>query len=284
MKTIKNTEFSLCMSVYRNDNPEDFVTAFNSVTTDQTCKPSEIVLVVDGLIPTELDYVITKMAETSDIPLNVIRFAENQGHAIARQTAIDASKYDLIAIMDSDDIAVPERFEKQIEYFDKHPETDVLGGQIAEFIGEVRMTIGMRDVPTSDKAIKQYLKSRCPMNFMTIMIKKDALRSVGGIIDWYCEEDYYLWIRMAMINCIFANLSDILVYARSGKAMYQRRGGWKYFQSERGIQRFMLTNRIISLPRYWYNVLGRFIIQVILPNNIRGFIYRTFFRKQNANH
>ena len=80
--------------------------------------------------------------------------------------------------------------------------------------------------------------------------------AVGGYLDWYCDEDYYLWIRMAKAGCRFANLPDTLVNVRVGKDMYARRGGWRYFKSEAKLQSYMFRHRIISLPRYIYNVFG----------------------------
>ena len=103
--------------------------------------------------------------------------------------------------------------------------------------------------------------------------------AVGGYLDWYCDEDYYLWIRLALAKYKFANLPDVLVNVRVGKEMYQRRGGWRYFKSEARLQRYMLNNKLISLPRYIYNVAGRFAVQVAMPNKVRGYIFQKLFRK-----
>ena len=273
-----NIPFSVCMSVYKNDNAEDFLTAIRSISIEQTLAPNEIVLVADGPISEPLQHAIDQFTKEYQ-HLRYIPLATNHGHAIARQTAIDAATNDWIAIMDSDDIAVPDRFEKQIEFINHHPDVDVLGGQITEFIDNTENIIGKREVPTEDSAIKEYLKSRCPMNFVTVMIRKNALTTVGGIQDWFCEEDYYLWIRMTLNNCIFANLTEVLVNVRSGSNMYQRRGGWRYFQSERGIQVYLLQHHLISIVRYCYNVIGRFVVQVLLPNRLRGFMFQKLFRK-----
>ena len=67
---------------------------------------------------------------------------------------------------------------------------------------------------------------------MTVMFRKDKILSVGNYIDWHYNEDYYLWIRLFLAGCQFANLPEVLVNVRVGKEMYQRRGGWKYFLSE----------------------------------------------------
>ena len=270
-------EFSVCMSVYHGDNAAFFREALESIFT-QSHKPDEVVLVVDGPVTIEIDGVIEEYSH-KDMPLVVIRLAKNSGHAVARQTGLDAAHYEYTAIMDSDDIAVSDRFEKQMAYIEAHPDVDVVGGQINEFIGEPSNVVGSRIVPLEDMDIKAYLKSRCPMNLVTVMLKKASVQKAGGYIDWYCEEDYYLWIRMVEQGMKFANLPDNLVNVRVGKEMYQRRGGWKYFKSEAKLQRYMLKHKVISIPKYLYNVLLRFAVQVMMPNKVRGWVFRTFARK-----
>lgn len=270
-------EFSVCMSIYRNDKAKDFIVALRSVYY-QTCRPLEIILVQDGPISKELTEAVELLQ--LEIPiLKVISLSKNVGHAGARQTALKAASTDLIAIMDSDDIAVSNRFELQLNAFNHNPDTSVVGGQIKEFIDSCDNIVGERIVPQNDQDIKNYMKSRCPMNLVTVMYRKSDILAVGGFMDWYCEEDYYLWIRLAEAGYKFANLHDNLVNVRVGKEMYQRRGGWRYFKSEARLQRYMFCHRIISLPRYCYNTLGRFAIQVAMPNKLRGFVFQKLFRK-----
>ena len=119
------------------------------------------------------------------------------------------------------------------------------------------------------------------MNQVTVMFKKTDVNNVGGYIDWYCEEDYYLWLRLALEGYKFANINEILVNVRVGKEMYSRRGGIKYFKSEAKLQKFMLSKKMITLPRYLINVTERLIIQVLMPNKLRGFIFRKFARVNN---
>ena len=114
---------------------------------------------------------------------------------------------------------------------------------------------------------------------MSVMFKKSKVLSVGNYLDWHYNEDYYLWIRMALKGYKFANLPDTLVNVRVGKDMYARRGGWKYFKSEARLQGYMHKNNIINTPRYLFNVFGRFVIQVVLPNSIRGWVFQKLFRE-----
>ena len=271
------SNFSVCMSVYKNDDPTDFTEAVFSVFK-QSCPPDEIVLVIDGPIPQPLMEAIKKLQKVIPI-LKVIPLAQNMGHAVARQTGLEAAKNDLCAVMDADDLSVPNRFEKQLKVFEEHPEVSVVGGIINEFIQTTENVVGTRMVPENDADIKEYLRSRCPMNLVTVMLKKSDVMKVGGYQDWYCEEDYYLWIRLTLAGYKFYNIQDNLVNVRVGEEMYQRRGGKKYFDSEVRLQKYMLNHNLISFPNYLYNVLVRFLVQVALPNKLRGWVFQTYARK-----
>ena len=153
-----------------------------------------------------------------------------------------------------------------------------MGGNIAEFIESPDIPTCYRRVPCEDAQIKAYMKKRCPFSQMSVMLKKSDVQAVGGYIDWYCEEDYYLWVRMAQAGMKFANIEDLLVNVRVGLDMYNRRGGLRYFKSEAKLQKYMLKNKIIGLPTYLVNVTKRLIVQVLLPNRVRGWVYRAFAR------
>ena len=273
----QNKKFSDSMCVYGGDNAQWFKASVESVL-NQTLPPNEIVLVVDGFVPDDLNTIIQKYEELEIF--NVIRLETNQGHGIARKIGLDHCTNELVAIMDADDICALDRFEKQIEAFCNHPDSDIVGGMIMEFVDTPENAVGKRIVPLEDSKIKEYMKRRCPMNLVTVMFKKASIEKVGGFIDWYCEEDYYLWLRMALANMKFRNVNDVLVNVRVGKEMYQRRGGVKYFKSEAKLQKYMLKNNIISFPRYLINVTERLILQVLMPNKMRGFIFQKLARSK----
>ncbi len=272
--------FSVAMCVYKGDKPEWFDKALASVI-NQTVVPDEIVLVVDGPVPESIDKVIGKyefLSEQSGIKFKVVRQQINQGLGISLRIAIEACTNDLIARMDSDDICVEDRFEQQVDYFRRHPETDIIGGNISEFIDEESNIAGQRKVPIADADIKKYSKKRCPFNHVTVMYKKNSVIKAGGYIDWFWNEDYFLWIRMLEQKCFFANTGTILVNVRVGKEMYQRRGGIKYFKSEARLQKYMYKRKIIGLATFISNVTKRFIVQVLLPNKVRSFVFQKFAR------
>lgn len=271
-------KYSVLMSLYEKENPEYFKIAMKSVF-NQTYKPDEIVLVEDGPLTSELYEVINHFKKDNPNVIATVRNETHIGLGCALNKGLLVCKNELVARMDTDDIAVSDRFEKQIAYFEKHSQITILGGQIEEFDERTGGIMGKRIVPETDTELKEYMKKRCPFNHMTVMFKKSDILAAGNYQDWFWNEDYFLWIRLALKGYIFANLPDILVRVRSGLQMYQRRGGDKYFQSEKRIQKYLLENGVISRTRYWVNISERFVLQRVLPLYLRGFVFRILARK-----
>ncbi len=270
--------YSVLTSVYKNDNHVFLRDAINSISVNQTLQPSEIILVVDGPVGEDINKTLSDLQ--TQIPyLNIIRLEKNMGLGHALNIGLAHTNYEFVARMDSDDISAPERCEKQVKYLSDNNDIAIVGGQITEFIENKNNIVGKRIVPCYSEDIERYLKSRCPFNHMTIMGRKSKILEAGNYLDLHFNEDYYLWIRMYEHGCKFANLPDALVNVRVGKEMYSRRGGWRYFKSEKWLQDYMLKRDIISLPRYCFNVLGRLGVQVLLPTQVRGFIFKKLFRK-----
>lgn len=267
-------KYSVLMSLYAKEDPENFETALLSMI-NQTVHPDEIVLVEDGPLTNELYKVVEKYKSQ----LRIIVNKQNMGLGLALNKGLQSCKNELVARMDTDDIAELDRCEKQLFFFKTHPSITIVGGQIEEFIANPAEVIGKRVVPEIDSQLKLFMKKRCPFNHMTVMFKKSDVMRVGNYQDWYWNEDYYLWIRLALEGFQFANLPDTLVHARVGIDMYERRGGKKYYKSEIAIQKFMLKKGIIGFVTYLINCSKRLMIEIILPARIRGWIFKKFARE-----
>ena len=276
---MSDLKFSVAISVYKKDNSIFFARALKSITDDQTLKPNEIVLVVDGAVSQEIDGVINDFSIKYPNLFKIIRLEKNGGLGNALRIAVENSSFEIIARMDSDDVSLPERFEKQINYLKENPDVDIMGGDISEFIDSEENVVAYRKVPVGDEEIKKYMKKRCPFNHMTVIYKKSAVLKAGGYLDFFWNEDYYLWIRMFESGAVFANTGNVLVNVRTGKDMYKRRGGVKYYKSEKALQKYMLKHKIIGFGTYFVNVTKRFIVQVLMPNGIRGWVFKKFARK-----
>lgn len=271
--------FSVLMSVYYKENAIYFDEALDSNLSKQTLSPSEFVLVHNGDLTPELDAVIDKYKILYPDIFKVV-YKEFGSFGEALRYGLTQCSYDLIARSDSDDICMPNRFELQTNYMIKHPELDIVGGQISEFINNHDNVVGKRIVPENNDDIYRYMKYRCGLNHMTVMFRKSSVLEVGNYVEWFWNEDYYLWIRMMMAKCVFANLPNIVVNARSGEGQYSRRGGKKYFESEKALKKLMYEKKLITYPEYVYCIVQRYILQVLMPNKLRGWIFRNFARSK----
>lgn len=278
-------QFSVAMSVYRGDNVEYFKVALESILL-QTVTPNEIVIVFDGNVDIEILNIIKKKDKEykEKVEFKVIQLSENRGLGEALKIAVKNCSYDLIARMDSDDISVKDRFEKQLKYLAAHKNISVVGGYIYEFVDDISNVVGIRKVPEENDRIKEYAKKRAPINHVTVMFRKNAVLNAGNYRKWYCNEDYYLWIRMIKNKVEFHNLGENLVFVRVGNEMYRRRGGKKYFCSECKLQQYMLKIGYISRNQYIFNIFIRWIVQILLPNNIRGYIFQKLARTKYYNN
>lgn len=267
--------FSVLLSVYRKEQPAYLRQSLDSIF-NQTLSPDEVVLVKDGPLTDALDEVVEDYVLKFPV-LKVIPLSENQGLGKALNEGLKHCSYDLVARMDTDDVAKPERFEKQIAVFCAHPEVDVVGAWIDEFEGNLGNVISVRKLPEKHWNILKYARLRCPENHPVIMFKKEAVINAGGYVHFPLFEDYYLWIRMLMNGACFYNIPESLLYFRLSPDMFKRRGGWKYALNEYRFQKELWKYGFIDFLRFAQNICIRFIARII-PNGIRTLIYKRLLR------
>lgn len=270
--------FSVLMSIYINTKLSELQECMNSLF-NQSVKSNDIVIVFDGPVSKDVENYLDELT-VEHKELNLVKRDKNCGQGIAIAAGMKYCKNELIARMDSDDICVLDRFEKQLLAYSTHPECSVIGGNISEFIGDENNQCSVRNVPENHNEICEFLKKRCPFNQMTVMIRKSDVEKAGGYLDWHWDEDYYLWIRMYLSSCKFYNIQDILCYVRVDDIM-NRRGGYKYYKSERNLFKFMRKNKIIGAFAYFKAKCVRFIAYVLLPNKLREWAFKKFVREKN---
>ena len=253
--------------------------ALDSMLEHQSVKPTEIVLVQDGPVSPELSLVLDDYKSKYPEVMHIIKLEQNSGLGNAMRIAVDNARFDLCARMDGDDICLPDRFEKQLTFLEKHPEVDMVGGQMTEFIDSPDNIVAKREVPLTNEEIYEYMKNRCGVNHVTVMFRKEAVIAAGNYQDWFWNEDYFLWVRMMKNKCVFANIPDVAVNVRCGVDQFARRGGKKYFDSEIGIKKLMQKEGMITRTQYMFYYIERVVIQLMLPDSVRGWVIRHFARK-----
>lgn len=268
--------FSVLMSSYCKDKPDELKLALKSIWDDQTLKPSEIVIVKDGPLTADLEAILDDFAKRA--PVKFCPLETNMGLGKALAIGVEACSYEYIARMDGDDIAVPDRFEKQVRFMEEHPEISLCGGMIQEFSTSPDNGIGYRVLPTTDAAIRLFCKWRSPFNHMTVMYRKQAVLDAGNYQHFLSYEDYWLWIRVLQRGYQVANLPDVLVKARAGENMLGRRKGWRFCKAEIVLAKRMKEIGLINTYEMLRNMLLRSTAR-LLPSSIFSWVYSQFCRK-----
>lgn len=267
--------FSVLLSLYYKENPIFLRQSLDSVFR-QTLPPDEVILVEDGPL-TEALYAVVKEYERKYSMLKVVPLSENVGLGRALNEGLKHCSHELVARMDTDDIALPDRFERQVALFTEKPDVDVCSAWIEEFADNPLHILSGRKVPETHWEIMLYARKRSPINHPVVMFRKSALLSVGCYKHFPLLEDYYLWIRMLINGAKFYNIQENLLYFRTSPQMFKRRGGWKYFRNEFRFQRELLGMKFIGFTRFIRNISIRFIFRII-PNQLRTVLYKTMLR------
>jgi glycosyltransferase involved in cell wall biosynthesis len=208
---MQNSFFSVLLSVYYKEKPEYLCLALDSIW-NQTLQPYEIVIVKDGELTDDLKLILSEFS--NDKPVKFIVNEQNMGLSYSLNRGLQACSCNWVARMDTDDICFPNRFEKQVQFLNDHPEIDILGS-FATKINETGNEIELMKVPVEHKNIYKYIWTN-PFIHPSVMFKKDKILSSGGYNpnSGIRMDDYELWFRCAKNKLIFANLQVPLLYYR----------------------------------------------------------------------
>ena len=219
-------KYSVLMSVYHKEKAPFFRQSLESIF-GQTCPPDEVVVVCDGPLTEELDDVLDDFGERYPDVLRVHRLEKNMGTGHAANIGLELCRNELIAKMDSDDVAYLNRCEKQLAEFQKDSRLDLLGGYVSEFEADISNEKAVKKVPVFHKDILKYAKRRNPFNNQTLMYKKSRALACGGYTCNTRCEDYDFVTKMMIDGAKCKNLPSCLVHYRLDAGAYERRRNWK---------------------------------------------------------
>ena len=272
-------KFSVLMSLYIKEKPEYFDECMKSILSN-TVLPNEIVIVLDGPITDELRNVLNSYIDRYPELYKIVPLETNQGLGLALREGVLHCSNELIARMDTDDICRNDRFELQLNEFEENPNLDICGSHIAEFDETPEKIVARRIVPLDDKSIKKYSHKRDGFNHVSVMFKKSSVLKAGNYQSCLLMEDTLLWANMFNAGAVGKNIDDYLVYVRIGKDMYERRGGIKYFKKYKSGRKQVYKTGFISWWDYEYTLIIQFIV-AILPNKLRGWVFKKMLHKGN---
>ena len=160
----------------------------------QTYGHLEIVTVDDG--STDGSSETLARLQAADSRARVIE-QPHAGFVVALKHACDVARGTYLARLDADDVAFPDRIERQVDYLEGHPDIALVGGG-AVFVdtnGKEFATVGY---PTRREELVAALETSCPFVHSAVMMRANAYRSVGGYRTVFPRaEDYDLWLRLA---------------------------------------------------------------------------------------
>ena len=245
---------AVLMSVYKNEKADRLNRCMNSIWTDQTLKPNQIILVEDGPLPDELHRVIEEWEKELQDKFNVLKNETNLGLTKSLNKGISVVTTDLIARMDTDDQSTPLRFEVQEKFMREHPEIDVLGGayNIMDDKGEIQYAKYFKH---SHEEMMKQICWRCPLSHPTVMMRTSLFKEKGLKYDerFRNSQDIALWVDAVQAGCRFANSDDIVLNFTEDNDVYKRRG------------KVRAMNEYKSFARAAKHLYGKYSWRRILP-------------------
>lgn len=262
--------FSVLMSIYHKENDQYLKECLQSLV-DQTVLASEVIIVEDGPLNSRL----TSVIDDFRCKLNIVsvRLDKNYGLATALNEGFNYCSYNIIARMDSDDVALPCRFEIQVKFMEANPDIAVSSGMIEEWNQDMSQCINIRKLPLAHTDLVQFAKSRSPISHPAAILNKKIILSCGGYPNIY-PEDYFLWCSIINSGYKIENLDATLLKMRCGDDFISRRG-IGFLKGEVSVFFALFNIGFISLSRLFYNVISRSILR-LSPVFLRKIYYKYF--------
>lgn len=276
----KVCQYSVLMSVYAKDKPENLKAAVDSML-DQTVPPDQFVVVIDGVVPDELMDVISRYKNEYMAVFTVVPLLENGGLGNALNEGLKYCRNDLVARMDADDISLPTRCEKELEMFEKDRMLSICGCNIDEFCESTDNIKHSRVVPEAHEEIKKFMRRRQPFNHPTVIYRKSEVLASGGYEKLRRKEDFDLFSKMLSRGCRAANVGESLYLYRADTESYERRKSWQNLKNAVYVYRRHLGRRSCSVLDYVI-LCGAELIFVMLPNRIMKKLSDKMLRESKA--
>jgi len=268
---------SVIMSVYHKEKPEYLDLAMNSIWTVQSLKPTQIILIEDGELTDELNAVIKKWKQALQNVLLIHKNKTNVGLTKSLNIGINNATGQYIARMDSDDVSMPGRFIKQIEYLENNTDYSLVGS-LAQEIDENGNYTNIRTYPLTDKEVQDYICKACPLQHAGVMMKREIFDSgIRYNEDYRLTQDLALWFTILNAGYKIGNINECLIQFRITQNSFVSR------DKSKGLHEFKIYIKGIRKLkgvtwRYVYP-LSRLVMRY-MPTDIIKAIYDSPLRKK----
>lgn len=270
---------SVLMSVYKNEHPQYLDRSIKSIWTDQTIRPSEIILIEDGPLSDELEQTINRWKELIGNKLIIHKNETNLGLTKSLNIGLKIASSDLIARMDSDDISDPRRFERQTAFLETHPDVAIVGGSMQEFNNN-NPRLNVRHYPKNNDEVMRTIYKASPLAHPTVMMRSDIFKNGLRYDERYrTSQDIALWFDAICAGYKIGNIDDVTLYFRSDDEMFKRRSrakAWNefhiYMNGIRRVYGLFTFKYIFPIGRLIFRLMPLRIVKFIYGSKIRHYV------------
>lgn len=231
-----NNKIAVILPVYKNDKVKDLSLSIESILY-QTYRNLHLYIGVDGPVGDDLKESLEVIDRQNRV--SIVWFPENRGLACVLNDLLDIcfkEGYEYIARMDADDISLTDRFEKQMEFLDKHPKIDVVGGAINEIDENGNSRNKTIVYPEGPAECREFFSKRNPHAHPAVLFRKSFFDKLGGKKyrpEYRQNQDTMLWYDGMMAGTQHANIPDVVLNFRMTNAMFKkRRNGWAFAKKQ----------------------------------------------------
>lgn len=267
---------SVLMSIYCKEKAEYFDQAMKSIWDNQSMKPDQIVLVEDGPLTPELYDMIKNWKQKLGEILDIISLEKNLGTGGAKSIGLEKCKGNYIAVMDTDDISTPERFEKQVKFLEKNTDIDAVGCFLKEINEKNEIIKDSVIYPQTHDELQKFFSKRDPIAHPTTMFRRRFFeKGVKYLSSLVMAEDTLLWYQGFLNNCKLANIDYIGLKFRRSSDFYKRRANWK---KTIGLLKFRLfhINRDLNYGVKADIYAIAYFLMSISPSFVKKLLYKLF--------
>ena len=273
---MEHFRYSVLSSVYYNENPLFLRRSIESIVNQTICT-DDYIIVKDGKLPPDIQKVLDEYSEKYPF-IHIYGYEINKGLGYALNFGLNKCKNELVARMDTDDISLPTRCERELKEFESDPELHIVGTSIMEFEDDENTIVSVKNMPVDSIEIKRYAHRRNPFNHPTVMYKKSKVLEMGGYLEGVRGEDVALFTKMVFEGCKTKNINDSLFMYRANNNQYKRRSSLVDAKAVISVFRNNYKAGYIGLNDYLF-VLSAQCAGIIIPDSIGEKIFKRFFRQ-----
>lgn len=274
-----NKKVAVILPVYKNDKVPYVKLSFDSII-NQRYKDIHLYIYigVDGPVGEELEQCLKEYEKNERV--SVQWFKENRGLAIVLNDLLDIcfrEGYEFIARMDADDISMPERIDKQMEYLLENPDIDVVGGAIEE-IDENGESRGKTIIyPATHEECREFFSRRNPHAHPAVLFRKRFFDKAGCKYrpEYRQNQDTMLWLDGMKAGTKHANISDVVLKFRFTNTLFKkRRNGWAFAKKQ--LEDRKMINKTLGYG-FGATVFGYMMfIMLVSPAWVKKIAYQVF--------